>query len=255
MEQQPQTLYEEILNCYGFYRRIFSKVIGWTVLLSVLPSFYIFLLSLLENGLGVTHGMAFVSFSIIGGFAVALVSAYLYCLILEISYQLITDQPYDLKKGKKKSRDRYVQAIAGAVVAIITIFTIPLLIRLVLLHDNAFLSVLAMGFGLFAFILLTTMLIIYLPLIILEERNFLQAIPESFNFVQNNLFRIFSLILFTWFLPLGLVHYVIHSIPDPTLAGRLWLILHSLMMPLVFAVMVMVYMDLKAHGQFARIDA
>ena len=159
----------------------------------------------------------------------------------------------DLTKAKKKARARYLQAIGGAVISVLTIFVVPLLVRIVLLYGNAFLSFLALGFGFFAFIVLTTTLIIYLPLIILEEHNFLRAIPEAFSLVQDNLFRIFTLIFCGWFIPLGLAHFIIHSLPNLAVASWLWLILHSILIPLVFVVMVVVYLDLKAHRQLAKI--
>lgn len=255
MEEQPQKLHEEIFNCYRYYGRIFPTVIGWSLLLSLLPSFYIFLIPLLGHGLGSQHATFFVSLSVVGAFLVLMVSAYLYCLILNLSYQRITDEAYDLKKAKKKAGDRYLQAIGGAMIGVLTIFVVPLLVRVALLYGNVFLSFLALGFGFFAFIVLTTTLIIYLPLIILEEHNFLRAIPEAFNLAQDNLFRIFTLILCGWFVPLGLAHYVINNVPSLVAAGWLWMILHSVLMPLVFAVMVMVYVDLKAHRQLTKFHA
>lgn len=254
LEMPPQKLREEIASCYRCYGHIFPSVIGWVVLLSLLPYFYIFLMPLLSHGLGERHGTLFVSLSVVSMLVMLVVSAYLYCLILNLSYQRIAHGACDLNEAKKKARDRHVQAIGGAAIGVITIFSVPFLVRVALSYGNAFLSFLALGFGFFAFIVLTTTLIIYLPLIILEEHNFLRAIPEAFNLAQDNLFRIFTLILFGWDLPLGLVHYLMHSLPSSVAVGGLWMAARSALMPLMFAVMVIVYMDLKAHRQLTTIQ-
>lgn len=242
---RPTSLMKQTTDCFIYYGKKGYWLIPWSFLFYALN----FGIAQIDDFMSPNVYRSIVS--IVLTFASFILYILFYGIFLHQTYLMIGEQPHPLRDSFDLTKERFANLAAGFIILFTLFIVIPgfaFYLLLSVLPMMGKISTWCVLFTTFAYIaLITTSMVIYIPLILISGYTYLGALNKCFALAKIYGGRVFLVMFFVFWIPffgVSFLHMRVGELPFPWLGLLAKGFIQALFTPLNFVMMIVIWNDL-----------